>query len=245
MENDRPLHGKTAWVTGASRGIGRAITMRFAEAGAEVCFGARAADQLKQIEEILKNKGLKGHGIELDVSSKESVAAFAEQATKAAGGVDILVNNAGVGIFQDIDVMTHETFEKQIDVGIKGAWYMVKAAAPSIRRQGGGAIINISSLAGKHPFKRGTAYCAAKAALNAMSECLMLELREYGIRVVTVAPGSVETRFHQEALPQANVKDQSWMMAPETVAEACLYVLTQPENTLSNYIEMRPLQTGK
>src|SRR5690606_18082576 len=97
-------------------------------------------------------------------------------------------------------------------------------------------------IAGTHAFKRGTAYCAAKAGLNAMSEAMMLELREFGIRVTSIAPGSVQTGFHAQALPAANQKDQSWMIAPETIGDACVHVLTLPENAMVSHYEIRPAQ---
>ena len=233
------LMDQVAWVSGASRGIGRAVAVALAEAGADVCIGARTREDLDQLAEVL---GGKGHAIELDVSSKESVQEFSRRAVEAAGPPDILINNAGTGLFQDIDIMRTEDFDRQIDVTLKGPWYLTKEAAPLMKKQGGGLVINISSIAGRSPIKRGSAYCAAKAGLNMMMECLMLELRDWNIAVSTIAPGSVDTSFHQGASPQANPKDQSWMLTPDALSEAVLHLLSRPGNTLVNYYEVRPLQ---
>lgn len=239
------LAGRTAWVTGASRGIGRAVAHALAGAGAEVCLGARSADALGQVAEAITAKGGRAHALALDVASWESCAAFAEEAVNLAGPPHLLVNNAGYGLFQDLDVMTAEEFEKQIRINLVGPWSMVKLAAPHLRRHGAGTIVNISSIAGRVGFKRGTAYCAAKAGLNMMGECLMQELREDAIRVVTIAPGSVESRFHRDALPASNPADTSWMLETDRIAEAVLHVLAAPEGTLVNYYEVRPLKPGK
>lgn len=237
------LTGRTAWVTGASRGIGRVIAMTLARAGATVVLGARSTDALETVAETIRNGGGTAHAVTLDVASAESVSAFNAAAVAAAGPPAILVNNAGTGLFRDFKDMTPEDFNRQIDVNLRGPWLLAHEAEPHMRRLGEGWIINISSIAGRVPFKRGTAYCAAKAGLNAMSEALMLELREHHIRVVTIAPGSVDSAFHRGALPSAHHNDQTWMLEPEAIADAVLHVLRAPDNALVNYYEVRPLLT--
>ncbi len=111
------------------------------------------------------------------------------------GGLDILVNNAGVGIFTDVASMTPDQWAEVIDTNLTGVFNACHAALPHLRRRGGGYIINISSLAGKNPFKGAAAYCASKAGLNAFSEALMQEVRYDNIRVSYVMPGSVATGF--------------------------------------------------
>lgn len=241
----RPLHDRTAWVTGASRGIGRAIAIALGRAGATVCLGARSADEAAQVVAVLAAEGITAHALPLDVASREAINGFAESAIALAGPPQILVNNAGLGVFKDMEILDPDDFDAQIDVNLRGPWHMAKAALPQMKRGGGGHIINISSIAGRVPFRRGTAYCGAKAGLNSMSEAMMLELHEHGIRVTVIAPGSVSTRFHQQALPGAHHGDQGWMLEPETIAEACLHVLTAPEAALINYYEVRPLRPVK
>lgn len=243
--SDKPLHDKTAWISGASRGIGRAIAVSLARAGATVIAGARDVEALRQLQTVLGASGGIVHGVALDVSSLESVDAFAAQAMELAGPPSILVNNAGSGLFKDMTEMTPADFDRQIDVDLKGPWYLSRAAVPHMKKFGEGRIVNIGSVAGLHAFKRGTAYCAAKAGLDAMSEAMMLELREFGIHVTLIAPGSVHTAFHQQALPAAHHGDQSWMLTPEDIAAACLHVLTSPPAALISRYEIRPLKPVK
>ncbi len=239
------LEGKTAWVTGASRGVGRAIAIALAKEGVKVALGARSLDEMRQIVEVIKSDKGEAECFQLDVANRESVKEFSASAVKAFGAPDILINNAGYGLFKEIDRLDEEEFDQQVDVTLKGTWYTTKSAVPHMKKQGYGRIINISSIAGKVSFARGSAYCAAKAGLNAMSEALMLELREFGISVSVLAPGSIQTSFHQQALPQANFKDNNWMLLPENVAESCIHILKQPDGVLVNYYETRPLTTGK
>lgn len=200
---------------------------------------------LGQLSEIARAGGHTIHPIPLDVSSNESVTEFAARAVELAGPPSALVNNAGVGLFRDIDAMDPADFDRQIDVTLKGTWYLTRAAVPHMKRLGGGRIVNVTSIAGSVSFARGSAYCAAKAGVEAMSRALVMELRQFGIGVTILAPGSVETGFHRDALPSAHHNDQSWMLLPETIADACIHVLTMPENALVSHYEVRPLKPGK
>ena len=192
----------------------------------------------------MRAEGYQAHAVPLDVSQPESIAAFEAAAVEAAGPPHLLVNNAGVGVFRDIDLMDPAIFEQQIAVGLRGPWYMMRAVVPHMKRLGGGQIVNVSSIAGRSAFKRGSAYCAAKAGLNMMSEALMLELREFGIKVTVVAPGSVDTGFHRIALPNQNQRDTDWMLEPENIADAIVHLVSMPAGVLPNYYEIRPLETG-
>ncbi len=202
-------------------------------------------EALRQVAEVIRANGGQAEVFELDVTRYESVQQFARAAVEHTGPPSILVNNAGWGLFRDMEFLSPEDFDRQIDINLKGPWYMTKEALPHLKRLGGGSILNIGSVAGRVAFKRGSGYCPAKAGLHSLTEVLMHELRTDGIRATTIAPGSVETRFHKEALPAAHHNDQSWMLEPETVAEACLHVLALPDNALVNYYEVRPLRTGK
>jgi NAD(P)-dependent dehydrogenase (short-subunit alcohol dehydrogenase family) len=219
--------------------------MALAKEGARVCLGARSTEDLRQVCEVIRADGGAAEFAELDVSRWDSVEAFSRKAIELLGPPSVLVNNAGYGLFRDFDVMTPEEFDRQVDVTLKGAWYMTRAAVESLKFNGQGDVVMISSLAAEHSFKRGSAYCAAKAGLNAMAECLMLELREMGIRVTTICPGSVSTRFHRDALPAANPSDQSWMVEAETIAEAVLYALKAPRGASVTRVDVRPSMPAK
>lgn len=245
MSKHATLNGKTAWITGASRGIGRAIAVALAREGVTVCAGARSIAELQQLSTVMKSEDKIVHPLELDVASRDSVDAFAEKALEIAGPPSIVVNSAGLGIWKDIDQLEPEDFDRQIDVNLKGSWYVARAAVPHLKRLGNGHIINISSIAGRVAFRRGTGYCASKAGVNAMSEALVHELRDFGIRVTTIAPGSVETGFHAQALSSAHHGDMDWMLEPDTIAKAVLHVLSLPDEALVNYYEVRPLKPAK
>ena len=151
------------------------------------------------------------------------------------GGIDVLVNNAGVGVFRAVADMAVDDWQKIIDTNLTGVFYCCRAALPHLRARGGGWIINISSLSGKHPFADGAAYCASKAGLNAFSEALMQEVRHDGIRVACVMPGSVRTEF--KADPLAN---DEWKLSPDDVAKVVVDLLAYPSRSLPSAVEIRP-----
>lgn len=240
-----PLTGRVAWVTGASRGVGLATALRLARAGATVCLGARSLDALQQSVRVLAGEGRTAFAVALDLADPDSIAAFAREAEERAGHPTILVNAAGVGLFQDIDVLPPAEFERMVRVNLTGPWHLTRAAVPSMKRAGRGHVINVGSIAGEVAFRRGAGYCATKAALHRLTEALFLELREFGIALTLLQPGSVDTRFHREAMPSSAPKDQSWMLEPETVAEAALFALLQPPGAVVSHLEVRPLVAGK
>lgn len=243
-ESTSALSNKTAWLTGASRGIGRAIAHALADAGAHVVLGARNREQLEQLAEIIASRGGKASVVELDVESWPSCQGFAEQARGVAGSPDILINNAGMGIFRPVDQFHEDEFEKQFRVNVFGTYYMTKLAVPLMRELGGGIIVNVSSLAGENQAKMGSGYFASKHAVHGFTKSLMLDVREHNIRTTLVCPGSVDTHFHFEAHPGSHEKDQSWMVPAEEIALAVLHAVTAPESTMISKIDVRPTKTG-
>jgi NAD(P)-dependent dehydrogenase (short-subunit alcohol dehydrogenase family) len=161
-------------------------------------------------------------------------AAF-KNAVDRFGGLDILVNNAGVGIFKTVADMTLDEWNRLIGTNLTGVFHCSRAALPHLRARGGGWIINISSLAGKNPFPDGAAYCASKSGLNAFSEALMQEVRQEGIRVAYVLPGSVRTEFSGRSLG-----NDDWKLAPADVAQAVTDLLGHPPRSLPSRVEIRP-----
>jgi NAD(P)-dependent dehydrogenase (short-subunit alcohol dehydrogenase family) len=228
-------------VTGASRGLGRAVALELARAGAAVVAGARNTAQLDQLAEVARGEGLTLHPHTLDVTDAASVEAFAARAVELAGPPNIVVNNAGWALFREADRLDIADFDRMIAINLRGPWLVARAAIAPMRRIGGGRIINVGSIAGRVPFARGTGYCAAKAGLHALSEALMLELRADGIAVTVVAPGSIDTGFHREALPAAHAADQSWMLDPTVLAREIRRLTELPADVLPNYYEIRPL----
>jgi NAD(P)-dependent dehydrogenase (short-subunit alcohol dehydrogenase family) len=233
------LENKVAVVTGGSRGIGFAICRALVQAGASVALCARnqqnLATAVTRLREETKHKIA---GYPADVTSSTDVARLFAQVDAEFGGVDILVNNAGIGIFAPVAELTWEQWRAVIATNLDGVFLCCREAIPRMRNRGGGAIINISSLAGRNPFAGGAAYNASKFGLNGFSEAMMLDHRNENIRVTYIMPGSVNTDFGNSAAA-------SWKMQPEDVAQAVMAVLAMPERTLISRIEMRPSKPPK
>lgn len=241
----RPLHNKVAWVTGASRGIGAAVARTLAKAGATVVAGARSADALENLVESITSNGGKAEALELDVSRWDSCQAFADAAAAKHGNVDLLVNNAGMGIFRPIHNMDPEEFEVQFRVNVFGTFYMTRLAVPRMKEQGGGHIVNVSSLAGENAAPMGSGYFATKWAVNGFTQCVFQDVRDDNIKVTLVCPGSVDTRFHLDSHPGSHPKDQTWMVTPADVAQSVLHVVTMPAAALVSKIDVRPQMKPK
>jgi len=199
FENLFSLKGKTAIITGASRGIGRAIALAFAEAGADVVVSSRdkRPPELEKVAEEIRALGRRGVAIPAHVGKKEEVQNLVQKTLQEFGRIDILVNNAGANPVLSTLVDLEETaFEKVLEVNLRGAFLMSKAVAKEMIKQGGGRIINISSVSGLRARADGTgAYCISKAALNMMTQVMARELAQHNILVNAIAPGSIKTDF--------------------------------------------------
>ena len=150
--------------------------------------------------------------------------------------MDILVNNAGIGRFGPVSEMAVDAWIETIETNLSGVFYCCRAAVPVMKRRGRGWIVNVSSLAGKHPFAGGVAYCASKAGVNALTESLMQEVRRDGIRVSCVLPGSVNTEFGGDQ-PSAHA---DWKLDASDVARAVIDLLRHPARSLPSRVELRP-----
>jgi 3-oxoacyl-[acyl-carrier protein] reductase len=231
------LTGRTAIVTGGSRGIGRAIARALAVADANVMITATHEDGLTA---AVRELGPKVVGRVANVRDHTDVERAFSAAASQFGGVDILVNNAGIGIFAPVASMSVEQWNDVIDTNLTGAFHCSRAALPYLRQRGRGWIINISSLSGRNPFANGAAYCASKAALDAFGEALMQEVRHDGIRVATVAPGSVNTSFGGHEAAGAD-----WKLLPDDVAAAVMDVIGHETRSLPSRVELRPARPPK
>ena len=193
------LEGKVALITGGSRGIGRAIALAFAEAGASLVVSSRnkRPPELQKVAEEIQAKGGKALAIPAHVGKKEDVQNLVQKTLEEFGRIDILVNNAGVNpVLSDLVDLEEEAFEKVIEVNLKGAFFMSKAVAKEMIKKGGGRIINISSISGLRARADGTgAYCISKAAMNMMTQVMARELAPHNILVNAIAPGSIKTEF--------------------------------------------------
>lgn len=191
------LEGKVALITGGSRGIGQAIAVAFAEAGADlvVCSRDRHPPELENTAEQLRAMGRKVLAVPAHVGKKEDVANLVRKALDAFGRIDILVNNAGgnTSLSTLVD-LEEKTFDKIMEINLKGAFLVSQMVAAEMIKQGGGRIINISSVSGLRARNDGTGtYCISKAALNMMTQVMARELAPHHILVNAIAPGSIRT----------------------------------------------------
>jgi len=236
------LKGKTALVTGGSRGIGMAITARLIEAGASAAICSRHSESVTEgvraLTERFAQSGVKIAGKQADVSNRDSVTALFDWFDQEFEGLDILVNNAGRGIFKNLGEMSAEEWRTVIGTNLDGVYYCIHEALPRLRERGGGWIVNIASLAGKNAFAGGAAYNASKFGLCGMSEAVMLDHRYEGIKITSVLPGSVNTGFGLSG-------EAEWKIAPEDVADAVAMVLGMPDRTLISQVEIRPSKPPK
>jgi 3-oxoacyl-[acyl-carrier protein] reductase len=233
----RSLDGKVALVTGGSRGIGRAIALKLASLGAEVAICGRNAAKLKETETGLREHGVKATSLVADVTKTGEISKMVEEVKSALGPITVLVNNAGMGVFGPAHEKTEEEWDRLMNTNLKSVFLVSRAVIPGMIERGGGDIINISSLAGKNVFAGGGLYCASKWGLQGLSGCMAEELREHGIRVSTVCPGSVATEFSGRG-----PKDASKVLKPEDVAHAAAMIATQGEQSFLSEIHLRPIR---
>ncbi|MBU1205590.1 MAG: SDR family oxidoreductase [Proteobacteria bacterium] len=193
------LPGKVALITGASRGIGRSIALAFAEAGAKLAVSSRnkRPPELEKVAEQVHAMGGEALVIPAHVGKKAEVQKLVQGTLQAFGRIDVLVNNAGANpILSSMVDLEEEAFDKVLEVNLKGAFLMSKAVAKEMIKQGGGRIINISSVSGLRARADQTgAYCISKAALNMMTQVMARELAPHNILVNAIAPGSIKTEF--------------------------------------------------
>ena len=236
------LRGRTAIVTGSSKGIGYAIAEGLARADANVVVSARNPAEVTEAARRLEALGAgKVLGIPGDVGKLEDVRRLVGQTVETLGGLDILVNNAGFGVFAPVGEIEPETWDRLIATNLSGVFYCCHEAIPHLVKSPDAWIINIASLAGKNPFAGGAAYNASKFGLVGFSEALMLDVRDQGIRVNYIMPGSVATHFNDN---EPSEKD-AWKIQPEDIAELVMDLLAFPKRSLASRIEVRPARAPK
>ncbi|MEF2277731.1 SDR family oxidoreductase [Deinococcus sp. YIM 134068] len=223
---------KSAFVTGASKGIGLAVARALSEAGYAVTLTSRHADEVETAAQGIVGQA---RGVVCDVRDPEALVREVEAHVAAFGGLDVLFVNAGVGNFANVADLSVEQWREVIDTNLSGAFYTVKAAIPALKRRGG-YIFTLSSLAGRNPFAGGGAYNASKFGLNGLSEVLTLDLRQHDIKVTQIMPGSVATHFAGHTPSEAD----AWKIQPEDIAQLTVDLLNMPARTLPSRIEVRP-----
>jgi len=239
---DLGLNDARVIVTGGAANIGRGIVHAFAREGARILVCDLDEAQADRVRiEALKLGAAQVEVLAIDLTGEAAGARVAEHAVGCWGGIDVLVNNAGFGIFAPIDQIAPEDWDRLIATNLSGVFYCCREAIPHLRNSGDAWIINIASLAGKNPFAGGAAYNASKFGLVGFSEALMLDVRQQGIRVNYIMPGSVATYFNQN---EPGEKD-AWKIQPEDVGQVVMDLLALPKNSLVSRVEMRPSRPPK
>ncbi len=230
------LEGKTALITGGSKGIGYGIAQAMLEQGMKVAITSRtqagadtAVDELKKIGkgEIL--------GFASDVRSFESQQAVADELVNRWGGIDVVIANAGLGHFGSVEDITPEQWQETIGINLTGAFYTLKSTIPALKKSKG-YYISISSLAGTNFFAGGSAYNASKFGLTGFTQAAMLDLRQYSIKMTTIMPGSVATYFNNHTPNDAD----AWKIQIEDLGQMVIDLLKMHPRTLPSKIEVRP-----
>src|SRR5262245_59181356 len=225
MTTTHPLAGKGALVTGGSRGLGRALGLALARAGARVVLVARHADELDAGVAAIRAAGGEAHALVADVADRDATHAIAGQAAAAVGRIDVLINNAStlgpvpLRLLLDTDC---EDLERALAVNLVGPFRLTKAIAGPMVLRGGGVIVNITSDAATEAYERWGAYGASKAALEQLGRAWAAELPGTGVRAITVDPGEMDTLMHADAIPDAN---RAELAHPARVAAEILALL--------------------
>ena len=239
------LRGASALVTGAGRGIGRAVALALARDGARVTAVARTESDLQSLVREIEGAGGRAVYHAGDLRQRAACDAAVARAVEAHGGLQVLVNNAGVGRHAPVAETTDEAWDEMLGTNLTAVFRLTRAALPHLARQGG-HVFMVSSLAGSNAIEGMAAYCASKAALDHFARCLMLEVRQKGIKVTTVAPGSVDTGFGgRDGREGRDGGRDSWMLRPEDVAGAVLDLLRTRDDAHLSRVEMRPLRPQK
>ncbi|MBI2149035.1 MAG: SDR family oxidoreductase [Acidobacteria bacterium] len=229
------IQDQIAVVTGAGRGIGRAIAVELGKLGARVVLAARSRAELEETAGIIGPAGPAPGVMPTDVRKKDEI----ERLFEHAGAVDILVNAAGLGIFGPVAGFKDEDFDVLIETNLRGIFLASRCVLPSMIERKKGHIINIASIAGKVGSANRAVYCASKFGVVGFTESLAEEVRQHGIRVSLICPGSTDTGFSPA---ETSGKARERMLRPEDVAHAVRAIVTQEPNSFISEIVIRPAQ---
>lgn len=222
------LKNRAAIITGAGKGIGKAVAVALAAEGVNLGLVARTSADLEALQASLtETYGVKIAITAADISVKSDVDRAVASLKESLGSIDILINNAGIASFGTLLDMEPEQWERIIQTNLMGTYYVTRAALPTMLEQSSGSIINIASTAGERGVATGSAYCASKFAVLGLTEALMQEVRKFNIRVTALTPSTVNTELATNA--GLKIGDEDRMMQAEDVAELVLATLKLPD----------------
>ena len=219
----------TALITGASRGIGRAIALALAPTH-DLILTARNVNALAEVAVEATQAGAACQTVPLDLRSPVTVASALK-----GFAPDVLINNAGLAVMKPFLELSPDEWQSQVDVNINALYHVTRAVLPAMVARGSGHVITIGSLAGRNTFVGGSCYAGTKHFVMGFTESLMLEVRDAGVKVSVVMPGSVDTELFPEGT------DRSWMLEPRDVADVVVNMIATPAHALQARVEVRPL----
>jgi 3-oxoacyl-[acyl-carrier protein] reductase len=230
------LAGEIAIVTGAGRGIGRAVAVNLAEGGCRVILTARTSAQLEQVQQEISTSGGEAITIAADLTRDDEIQRLVEESQQRMGAPDILINNAGWGKRAPVVKVPSEDLDQTLRLNLRAPIILARALVPGMIEKGQGAVINIGSVSGKAGEANGAAYSASKFGLIGFTQSLYEEVREYGIKVAVILPGFVDTPL----IPPNRQLDRSKMIQPADVAQTVHYILVSAPTCCPVEITLRP-----
>lgn len=231
------IKDKTAYITGGSKGIGYSVAEEIMKLGGHAIITSRSQASADEAADKLNSAGHPGKalGIEADVRNLDSQKTAIARGKEKFGGIDVVVANAGVGHFANISELTAEQWQETIDINLTGVFNSVKAGLDELIATKG-YLITIASLAGTNFMPKGSAYNASKFGLVGFTQAVMLDVRDKGVKVSTIMPGSVATFFNDHTPDE---KD-AWKIQPEDIGQIVVDLLRMPARTLPSKVEVRP-----
>ena len=234
----RDIKEKVAVVTGAGRGIGRAIAIELGRMGARVVIGSRGATELEETAQLIESTVGTASAILTDVRKKDEVHRLLEHAASQVGPVDILVNCAGTGVSRPVVDFTDADYDAILETNLKSVFLTCRYVLPSMIARGTGHIINIASIAGKVGSANLAVYCASKFGLVGFTQSLAEEVRQHGVRVSLICPGSTDTNFLGSSNKSSKIRER--MLSPADIAHAVRMLVLQEANSFISEVIIRP-----
>ena len=233
------LTGKVALVTGAGRGIGKAVARSLARAGCHVILSSRTIAQIEEVEREIRREGGSATVVGADLTDDDAIAYLVDESRRACGAVDILVNNAGWGKRATVVKARIEDWDQTFRLNLRAPMILAQRFLPAMIEKGEGAVINVGSVSGKSGEANGAAYSTSKFGLIGFTQSLYEEVREHGIKVAVILPGFVDTPM----IPPVKNLDRSKMIQADDVAQSVLYILNSPPTACPVEITIRPQRT--